>query len=129
MSMITKMTDLEIGTIYLTTEGAKQRPVLLISDGLGLELHDTTVARITTHAPRNEFDVVLKDWKQAGLHQPSVVCCAKTSIIKMSDIGLKVGDLSNADFIEVMDKTAAYIVKSKERGLEKRAAKQNSSVI
>jgi len=120
MSIGTNAMDFDIGGIYLAYEGTKIRPVLIISDGLGLDFSDVNIARISSQNPRYEYDVQIKDWQEAGLKQPSIVRCSKMKPIPIGKIGIKLGDLSDEDLEAVMDKTMDYLVKSKERALAKR---------
>ena len=51
------MINYNVGEIYIIYEGNKNRPVVIINNGLGLNI-DISVARVTSKSKRNEFDVV-----------------------------------------------------------------------
>jgi len=120
MSIDTKAEDFDIGGVYLAYEGKKVRPILIISDGLGFDFADVNIARISSQAPRSEFDVQIKNWQEAGLKQPSVVKCSKVRAMEVGKINLKLGDLSDDDLERVLDKAAQYLIQAKERAFQKR---------
>ena len=90
----------KVGEIYLAYEGRKERPVLIINNGLGIDI-DLTLARITGTKARNEFDVELKHWKEAGLNKPSVVRCSKITTIRPGNPLLKIGKIHEEDWQNV----------------------------
>ena len=76
------------------------RPALVLAD-TGDD--DIVVARITTHLPRDSFDVSVNDWPQASLDRPSVVRPHKLATIKKSRVNRNIGILSNSDLGRVKD--------------------------
>ena len=70
------------------------RPALILAD-TGDD--DVVVARITTHRPRDSFDVSVNDLSQASLNRPSVVRPHKVATIKRVRVNRKIGALSTAD--------------------------------
>ncbi|WP_244182591.1 type II toxin-antitoxin system PemK/MazF family toxin [Geobacillus thermocatenulatus] len=63
--------------IYLDTESSKKRPGVIIGCGATIADIDVTIAKVTSQQPRNEFDVPIEHWQEAGLIKPSVVRCTK----------------------------------------------------
>lgn len=104
-----------IGDIFLAEEGTKKRPILIVNDGLGIDL-DSSALRITSKATRNEFDVEIVHWQEAGLAVPSVVRCNKISTIKHNELRGKIGSLHEDDFQKVEKAMLDYFVE----GFEKR---------
>jgi len=76
------------------------RPALILAD-TGDD--DIVVARITTHQPRDSFDVSVNDWSQASLDRPSAVRPHKLATIDKSQVNRKIGVLSAADLERVKD--------------------------
>ena len=95
------------GEIYLAYEGKKERPVLIINDGIGIDI-DLTLARITGSKARNEFDVELEYWKEAGLHKPSIVRCSKITTIRPGNPLLKIGKIHMEDWQKVKRSVIEY---------------------
>ena len=108
------MTKYKIGEIYETFEGTKDRPVVIINDGIGIDI-DVNILRVTTKTPRNEFDIQLKHWKEAGLKRPSTVRCTKINTIKPGKTMIKVGRLHPEDLKKVQEQMLWYFTKGFER--------------
>ena len=74
----------------------KERPVVMmgIRDGAALAL----ATMVTTHAPRDYFDVVLHDYIAAGLHKPSVARVSRTLVIPEDNFIHYIGTLSKSGF-------------------------------
>ena len=89
----------KIGDIVEIYEGTKERPVLIVNDGLGIDI-DFSVARITSKKPRNKFDIPLEKWQEAGLHLPSTVRCSKLSTITPGKRMLKLGKIHEEDLLK-----------------------------
>jgi len=77
------MTLLEVGDVvsvefpFSELQGHKRRPGLILLN----DAHDFLLARLTTHSPRNESDVVLKHWEAIGLPRASTVRLSKLLVI------------------------------------------------
>ena len=97
-----------VGDIIIVFEGTKKRPVVIINNGLGIDIDMSTV-RITSKKPRNKFDIEIKNWKEAGLDKPSVVRCSKINTISVGQQLLKVGRLEPEDLERVKDGVKGYI--------------------
>ena len=81
-----------------------------INDGIGIDI-DVNILRVTTKIPRNEFDVQLKYWKEAGLKRPSTVRCTKINTIKPGKTMIKVGRLHPEDLIKAQQQLLLYFTK------------------
>jgi mRNA interferase MazF len=81
---------------------SKQRPVVIVGNELALDI-DVIIAPITSQVPRrNEFDVVLEYWKDAGLLKPSVTRTSKIVSIHGSELKRKLGLLHEHDLEKVL---------------------------
>lgn len=72
----------------------KRRPALVILDAGDL---DVVLARVTTQIHRTDYDVVIRDWRGAGLLAPSVVRTHKLATIEKALIGRVLGHLPPTD--------------------------------
>ncbi len=86
--------------------GRLPRPALILAD-TGDD--DIVVARITTHQPRDSFDVPVNDLSQASLNRPSVVRPHKLATIKRSRVNRKIGALSTTDLGRVKNPLAVWV--------------------
>ncbi len=82
---------------FSSGEGQKRRPVLVAED-FGDD--DLLVVPITSHAARTEGDIVLSEWKEAGLKLPSTVRVEKFATIEKSCIERNLGRLATAESAE-----------------------------
>ena len=105
------MDKYNVGDVCLFFEGKKNRPIVIVQDGLGLDI-DVSIARVTTAEKRNKFDVIIKDWKQAKLKEPSIVRCSKVNTIKPTKYLIKIGTLSKEDAINVVETVKLYFEES-----------------
>ncbi|UOQ92736.1 type II toxin-antitoxin system PemK/MazF family toxin [Halobacillus shinanisalinarum] len=60
--------------LFKGTRQTKQRPVIIVGNALDV---DVIIAPVTSQKPRNQFDVVLEYWNEAGLLKPSVARTSK----------------------------------------------------
>jgi hypothetical protein len=58
---------------FTDMQGRKRRPGVV----LAIDSTDLLLARITTHVPRDQFDVSLEGWAAIGLPKPSAVRLVK----------------------------------------------------
>jgi len=100
----------KLGDICYTYEGTKRRTVVIVQDGLGVDV-DMTIARITSKNPRNMFDVQVEFWEEAGLRKPSVVRCSKISTIIPSQKMLLFGKMQDSDLKKVHEGIKLYFDK------------------
>ncbi len=78
-------------------EQAQLRLYVILSD------RDINVAEIDPgKEARSKSDVVIEQWKDAGLSEPSVVRCSRIFTIHENLFGFKVGELSDGDFESVL---------------------------
>ena len=85
------------------THQIKQRPVVIVGNELALDV-DVIIAPVTSQKPRNQFDVVLEYWKEAGLLKPSVARTSKITSIHGSELKRHLGYLHNHDLESVLKK-------------------------
>jgi len=62
--------------LFKGTRQTKQLPVVIVGNELALDI-DVIIAPVTSQKPRNQFDIVLDYWREAGLLKPSVVRTSK----------------------------------------------------
>jgi mRNA interferase MazF len=87
-----------VADIPFTSGGAsKKRPVLVLwLDGL-----DAVVAVVTSAAPRSPTDVLLTDWKLAGLRVPSTVRLSRLDCLEQALLLHRIGVISASDAQQV----------------------------
>lgn len=81
----------------------KIRPVIVVGKDATVDI-ETLSAPVTSQAPRNEYDVVLEHWQEAGLAKASVARTAKIAPIDRRDMVKKIGDLHPDDWERVLIK-------------------------
>jgi mRNA interferase MazF len=74
--------------------GSKIRPALVLLDP-GDE--DFIAAPITSQPRASEFDLVVADWRSAGLNVPSMVRVHKLTVLAKADIVRRLGVCSSVD--------------------------------
>lgn len=79
--------------------GRKRRPGVV----LAADASDILLARITTHEPRDSFDVRIDDWTTVGLPKPSTVRLMKLACLDARLIHHTIGVLSEGDRIALAD--------------------------
>ena len=83
---------------YSSGAQAKVRPALVVFDaGNG----DVVVARATTQPHATPWDVVVADWRAAGLLGPAVIRLHKLATIEKALIHKRIGLIQPADRIKV----------------------------
>ncbi|MGC4378324.1 type II toxin-antitoxin system PemK/MazF family toxin [Fictibacillus sp. Mic-4] len=87
--------------VFKSTPQCKQRPVIIVGNELALDV-DVIISPVTSQPRRNEFDVVLEYWKEAGLLKPSVARTSKIISIHGSELKRKLGQLDNHDLQRVL---------------------------
>ena len=80
---------------FFSFAGMRRRPALVLLD-TGDE--DVVVARITSQAIRDAFDVELSEWREAGLLLPSVVRLHKLATLEKNMVDRKLGVLMTEDW-------------------------------
>ena len=78
---------------FISGLGSKKRPALVIIDAND---GDVVVARITSRIVNTDFDVIINDWRAAGLLTPSIVRLHKIVTLELSLVNRKIGELSTA---------------------------------
>lgn len=92
--MAIQPSELWVADIPFTSGSAsKKRPVLVLwLDGL-----DVVVAAVTSATPRSPTDVLLSDWKPAGLRVPSTVRLSRLDCLEQSLLIHRLGIISASD--------------------------------
>jgi mRNA interferase MazF len=78
---------------FTNASGSKKRPALV----LWLDGSDAVAAAVTTAPPRSPFDVLLSDWKAAGLRRPSTVRLSRLDCLEQSLLIARIGVISSGD--------------------------------
>ena len=76
-----------------TCRAGKRRPGVVLAG----DTSDLLLARITTHEPRDSFDVQLDDWTIAGLPKPSTVRLMKLASLDVRLIHHTIGAVLAGD--------------------------------
>lgn len=96
------------GEVWTVELNDKRRPVVIVSnDNVIVEL-DHIIATVTSQQARNEFDVVVEYWKEAGLEKPSVVQCSKLNTLHYQELLFKIGRLHESDLKRVLTAIRNY---------------------
>jgi mRNA interferase MazF len=90
---------------FTSGSASKKRPVLV----LWLDALDTVVAAITSAGPRSPTDVLLADWRSAGLRVPSTVRLSRLDCLEQVRLIHKLGSLSAADANQVKVIWSAHV--------------------
>lgn len=80
--------------VFSAQDGTKKRPVLVVHDGSD---DDVLVVPVTSHAVRSSWDIMLTDWREAGLRLPSVVRAEKLATIAKRTVTARLGSLTVND--------------------------------
>lgn len=88
--------------LFKGTRQIKQRPVIIVGNELALDV-DVIIAPVTSQVERNQFDVVLEYWEDAGLLKPSIVRTSKITSIHGSELKRHLGYLHKDDLGRVLN--------------------------
>lgn len=102
------MSKYNYGEVWIGKLGTKNRPMLIIGKHTATEI-DRTVAKITSQDARDEYDLELTYWEEAGLREPSIVRCSKISTISSMNLHFKIGEIHDDDLSEVKKALADYL--------------------
>ena len=100
-----KISDVRKGELWMAhdSKSGKVRPFLILSEELSGVDVDVSIAPATTTTKRNEFDVELMFWKEAGLSVPSIVRCSKVHYIHHGFLRRKIGIVNPNDMKRIDD--------------------------
>jgi len=91
--------ELVLVTFPFTGEsGAKQRPALVLNENGD---DDVLLARVTTKSHVSDFDIVVDQWKSAGLLAPSTIRVHKIATLEKRLIRRRLGRLAQSDLTTV----------------------------
>ncbi|WP_307345968.1 type II toxin-antitoxin system PemK/MazF family toxin [Metabacillus malikii] len=86
----------------------KRRPVVIVSnDNVVVEL-DHIIATVSSQQTRNDFDVAIEYWEEAGLDKPSIVRCSKLNTVHFKELLFKIGKLHEHDLERVLTTIRNY---------------------
>lgn len=101
--MTVKQGDVIVTKVFFPDTGEyKMRPVVVVANDKAIDLYAASVA-VTSQAARDEFDVPIEYWKEAGLHQPSVARVSKPLTIHLPS-SKKIGTLHPHDLERVLSR-------------------------
>jgi len=87
--------------LFKRTRQTKQRPVIIVGNELAIDI-DVIISPVTSKNPRDQFDVVLEYWKEAGLLKPSVVRTSKITSVHGSELKRYLGELHCDDLEQTL---------------------------
>ena len=85
--------------------GSKDRPVIV----LNVEPLQVLSIKVTSKGIRDEFDVPIIKWREAGLKSESVARVSKAVYLLQGDFRRKIGSIHNDDRQVIMNKYIEYI--------------------
>lgn len=85
--------------VFSDARGSKVRPALV----LAVQQPDLVLAEITSHIPRNKFDVALTGWRESGLLEPSCVRCQLIGSVSRTLVHDIIGHIMPQDWRSVSD--------------------------
>lgn len=92
-----------IKVIYPDQNGWKIRPGVVVSPEDEGEV-DVIAVSVSTAVPRSRFDVVLENWKEAGLDKPSIARTSKILTVSSFMLKKRLGELTAHDLERVTAK-------------------------
>lgn len=96
------------GEVWTVELKEKRRPVVIVSnENVVVEL-DHLIASVTSQQARNELDVIIEYWKEAGLDKPSIVRCSKLNTLHYKELLFKIGKLHESDLERVLTTIRNY---------------------
>lgn len=81
----------------------KLRPVVIVAQDKAVDI-DVVTAPITGTKARNEYDVPIIHWQQAGLVKESVARTTKLLTLESSKLRKKLGELHVEDLEKILEK-------------------------
>ncbi len=106
------------GEVWIMKHEGKNRPFVIVTNDYSAVELDHSIAKITSQAARDQFDIVLEDWEVAGLAKPSVVRCSKINTVLFTKLSYKIGKLSERDLNRVLETIVNYFSPAQENQLE-----------
>ena len=77
----------------------KFRPCIIID----VDKLEVLSVKVTTHTPRDEFDIPILNWRRAKLRDPSYARISKSIQIPKSSFVVKYGDIHKDDFDKIIE--------------------------
>lgn len=84
----------EVWTVELN-----RKKVIVSNENVVVQLQSQIhlIATVTSHQVRNEFDIEIEYWEEAGLDKPSIVRCSKLNTVHFKELLFKIGKLHEHD--------------------------------
>lgn len=76
------------------TAGGKVRPAVVLLDSGD---DDFVAAPVTSHPGRSDFDVAIRNWREAGLNVASTIRVHKLTVLAKDEIVRRLGELASDD--------------------------------
>ena len=76
---------------------SKRRPCVIMD----IDTLEVLSLKVTTHEPRDEYDIPIFKWRDANLLEPSFARVSKVAFIKKNDFLMKNGELELSDFSNI----------------------------
>jgi mRNA interferase MazF len=96
--------------LYHDDDANKTRPMVIVGErNTAVEL-DISFCKMTSQKPKDEYDVIIDQWKESGLAKPSVVRCSKIMTISKNRLIGKVAQLTEPELKKVLDTIVKYIL-------------------
>lgn len=90
--------------VYYDNDSQKLRPAVVVGNKLLETDNDIVIAKLTSHEPRNEYDIKLEKWKEYGLRNESTVRCSKLFTLKEHELKFYVAQIDE-EMMEVIKQT------------------------
>ena len=104
MNPIYSQGDVWLAKVYFKMqEQFKHRPIVIVGRDITIDI-DINISPITSSEPRNEFDVIIHYWKEAGLRHLSVARTTKIHAVPRSSLIKRIGSLHEYDLQRILQK-------------------------
>lgn len=106
-----KITKVSKGEVWLAFDdhSIKKRPFIIMSDKLsGIDV-DVTATPTTSKKVRNEFDIEIEYWKEAGLNEPSIARCSKIHVFNYLQLIRKLGKMHENDMVKINESIKMFL--------------------
>jgi mRNA interferase MazF len=94
--------------MYEDQDSGKKRPCVIVGYQNEIEF-DVTIAKLTTQAPYNEYDIFLENWKEIGLIRQSTIRCSKLFTINKNSLLYKVAEIDQHQLNTILMQVIKYI--------------------
>lgn len=85
---------------------SKPRPAIILD--IDDEMLEVLSIKVTTHKPRDEYDIPIFKWKETNLPEPSYARVSKVQLLKKESFIRKFGELDILDFKNIVQAFKKY---------------------